>query len=314
MPARLALAVEAMLADPVLLYSTGAAALLLVVSLASGLARRDFLALTRPRTLLRVLGAVAAAFLLTAADAYWGPELPERVAALTPGLHRLPLYVVALAYGPGTGLLVGVLFAGFHAGGGVPGWPEAVLTLELAVLGWLAIYPSPRDTRLAGPLDALLAYALAWGTAGVALLAARHGQATWQLVLAEHGVLLPGVVASALLLVLVGPRAYAVAFPGSRVYPPAPQRTPSRSEELAPRPVLALQTADETLAVRDRRRAVTLSVLAHEAHELAEGLPDRGRRRARQLDPLPEHEGPFTVPERRRRLEPRRLPEELSRT
>src|SRR5690606_27641952 len=47
MPARLAPVVEALLADPVLLYTTGAAALLLVVSLSSGVGRRDFLALSR---------------------------------------------------------------------------------------------------------------------------------------------------------------------------------------------------------------------------------------------------------------------------
>src|SRR5690606_42054838 len=110
------------------------------------------------------------------------------------GLHRLPLHLVALAYGPATGAVVGVLFAGFHAGDGLPGWPESVLTLELAVLGWLAIYPSPRVTRLAGPVNSLLAYALAWGTGGIALLAATRGVVTLDLLVAEHAALVPGLV------------------------------------------------------------------------------------------------------------------------
>jgi hypothetical protein len=318
MPGLLAPALEALLADPVVLYSTGAAALLLVVSLGSGIGRRDYLALTRPRTLLRVLGAVTAAFLLQVADALWGADLPAALAAVAPGLHRLPLYLVALAYGPATGVFVGVLFAGFHAGDALPGWPEAVLTLELAVLGWLAIYPSPRDTRVAGPLDALLAYALAWGTAGVALLAARHGSVTLDLVWTEHAAVLPGVVASALLLVLFGPGAYRRAFPGSRIYPPVP---PRRQPGDAPAPALAVRTALAADGVehllldqRERRRGVTLGVLAHEPSLPPESLPARRSRGERALPPFPEADLAFPQPVRRRRLERRRLPEELSRS
>ncbi len=317
MPGLLAPAVEALLADPVVLYSTGAAALLVVVSLGSGLGRRDFLALTRPRTLLRVLGAVTAAFLLRLADALWGASLPEPLASVAPGLHRLPLYLVALAYGPATGAVVGVLFAGFHAGDALPGWPEAVLTLELAVLGWLAIYPSPRDTRLAGPLDALLAYALAWGTAGVALLAADHSEVTLELVLADHAAVLPGVVASALLLTLFGPAAYRSAFPGSRIYPPAPPRRRARgvpAPALAVRAALAGDAAEGLLlAERDPRRGLTLGALAQEASLLPEALPARRSRGERSLAPFPDGDVAFPQPVRRRRLEPRRLPEELDR-
>ena len=316
MPARLAPVVEALLADPVLLYTTGAAALLLVVSLSSGVGRRDFLALSRPRVLLRVLGAVAVAFLLQVSDALWGASLPETAAAVLPGLHRLPLYLVALAYGPATGVVVGLLFAGFHAGGGLPGWPEAVLTLELAVLGWLAIYPSPRDTRLAGPLDALLAYALAWSTAGLALLAATRGEVTLDLVVAEHAAVLPGVVASAALLVLVGPRAYRAAFPGSRIYPPTVRR---RRAAAGPAPALAWRAslagdADALLvAARDPRRGLTLGALAHDAALLDDRLPSRRGRVERDLAPFPDDEAPFSRGERPRRLDPRRLPEELTR-
>ena len=317
MPERLAPLVEAFRGDPVLAYSTGAAVLLLVVSLASGLGRRDLIALRRPRNLLRVLGAVTAGFLLLAADAYWGPALPEPLAAVTPGLHRLPLYLVALAYGPATGALVGLLFAGFHAGGTMPGWPEAVLTLELAVLGWLAIYPSPRDTRLAGPVDSLLAYALAWGTGGIALLATAHGEVTFDLVLAEHRALLPGVVASALLLTLVGPQAYRSAFPGSRIYPPAPPRRRAREAGAPALAGRALAPADLggdlALAPRYPRRGLTLGALAEEASLFPEPLPSRRSRRERALAPFPEDAEPYAQPARVRRLEPRRLPAELTR-
>ena len=96
MPAYLAPLLESLLADPVLLYSTGAALLLLAVSASSGFGRRDFLALARPRTLLRVLGAVAVAFLIEAAHVLWASALPEPLPALTAGLHRLPLHLVAL--------------------------------------------------------------------------------------------------------------------------------------------------------------------------------------------------------------------------
>jgi len=217
--------------DPVLLYSLAAAALLACVSLGSGLARADLLALANPRILVRVLGAIALAFVLRAlaedAAASWpGGEPPGPLAAVLPGLHRFPLYVVALAYGPTTGLLAGALFAAFASSTLLPGAPEAVLALELAVLGWLAIYPSPRTTRWAGPLDAGLAYLLAWGTAGVALLAAGGGAVTWQQVVAEHRPMLPGLVVAMALLVSLGPAAYRAALPHSRIGP----------EDLARRP------------------------------------------------------------------------------
>ena len=315
MPAYLAPLLESLLADPVLLYSTGAALLLLAVSASSGFGRRDFLALARPRTLLRVLGAVAVAFLIEAAHVLWASALPEPLPALTAGLHRLPLHLIALAYGPATGAVVGVLFAGFHAGDGLPGWPEAVLTLELAVLGWLAIYPSPRVTRLAGPVNSLLAYALAWGTGGIALLAATRGVVTLDLLVAEHAALVPGLVACAVLLSLFGPRAYRAMFPGSRIYPPVPSRRAASGAGVgASRPALALAAGRElTLVAHDARRAVTLGGLAVESPMLGEALPGRRPRGERSLPALAVGELETGRPERRRRLEPRRLPEELTR-
>src|SRR5690606_38990748 len=124
-------------------------------------------------TLLRVVGCVALAFVLRAlSEAAVG--LPDTLTvSLLAGLHRLPLYVVALAYGPSAGLLAAGLFSAFASSTLLPGLDEAVLALELVVLGWLAIYPSPRSTRWAGPLNAALAYLLAWGTAGIAVMTSR---------------------------------------------------------------------------------------------------------------------------------------------
>lgn len=298
MAADLALLWDQASADPVLLYSTAAALLLAVVSLFSGLARRDFRALARPRTLLRVLGAVAIACLLKVLEVYLAPLLPEPVAAAAAGLHRLPLYVVALAYGPITGAVVGSLFAGFAASASLPGWPEVVLALELMVLGWLAIYPSPRDTRFAGPLNATLAYLLAWGTAGIALNARANEQVTFAGVYAEHAAMVPGLVVCVALLVLFGPRAYSKAFPGSRIYPPAPgKERETRARAAAPALVSSyLSPLDDLDAFGERsdRRDLTLNTLALDGSM----LPD-----------------PLMPPKanRRQRLEPRLLPDEFSR-
>lgn len=298
MAADLALLWDQASGDPVLLYSTAAALLLAVVSLSSGLARRDFRALARPRTLLRVLGAVAIACLLKVLEVYLAPLLPEPVAAATAGLHRLPLYVVALAYGPITGAVVGSLFAGFAASASLPGWPEVVLALELMVLGWLAIYPSPRQTRIAGPLNATLAYLLAWGTAGIALSARANEQVTFAVVYAEHAAMVPGLAVCVVLLFLFGPGTYAKVFPGSRIYPPAPTKERESAPlvttgSLVPSYASPLEEID-VFGERSGRRDITFSTLALDSSMLPEPLHP-----------------PKTT--RRQRLEPRLLPDEFSR-
>src|SRR5690606_26445722 len=209
-------------ADPILFYSLASALLLAVVSLYSGLSRLDVIALANPRTLLRVVSAVALAFVLRALAESAAAAPGSLVAVLLPGLHRLPLYVVALAYGPTAGLLAAVLFAAFASSTLLPGLNEAVLALELVVLGWLAIFPSPRASRWAGPFDGALAYALAWSTAGIALLSFQGVFVTIGALLALHGAVWPGVVLSCLLLALIPPAAYRRAFPGSRIAPLRP--------------------------------------------------------------------------------------------
>ncbi|MEJ2291734.1 MAG: hypothetical protein P8Y05_08465 [Deinococcales bacterium] len=126
--------------DPVFAYSLLAAGLLALVSLGTGLVRRDALVLVRPRILLRVIGAVVVAFLIatlagTLTQAL-GPSTWTRLAA---GLERFPLALVTLAYGPGVGLVAAALVAGLQANGWLPGWQQAVFALEQLVLGWLAM-------------------------------------------------------------------------------------------------------------------------------------------------------------------------------
>lgn len=269
--------VQALGRDPVFAYCLLAAALLAVVSLVAGLLRLDVAVLLRPRLLLRVVAAVLAAFAVWLAGALLEGQLGATPAVGTlSGLARFPLYLVALAYGPGVGLVAGALFAGLQAGGGAPGWDAGLITLELVVLGWLAIFPSPRSDRWAGPFDAVLAYALAWGTGGLALLQSRGGvtpAAVWAQ--QQHAVL--GAAASALLLALVPPAVYRRAFPGSRIAPP-------RAARLAPAEDGGLELSRD--GARDR--------LGLARPDLPRALT-RGRA-PRQLEPFPrlpdDEEGP----------------------
>ncbi|MFO7546018.1 MAG: hypothetical protein R6W77_11055 [Trueperaceae bacterium] len=214
--------------DPLLLYSLAAAALLALVSWSSGLGRADLAALLRPRILLRVAGAVAVSFLVTAsARTFVGATQAPTLAALLEGVGRLPLYLVTLAYGPSIGIAAAALAVGFAAETALPGWREAILALELVVLGWLAIYPSPRQARWAGPVDVALAHALAWGTGGVALLAFRYGEVLPRRWWSEISIDLAPVAVAAALLLAFGPRFYHLAFPGSRIVPePRHEPTP----------------------------------------------------------------------------------------
>lgn len=219
---------SALSSDPLLGYSLLAAVFLAAVSLGSGWARLDFLAF-RPLGLLHLAVAVLLAAGLVVLGHLLDPKLTHgevgwiKVLAahqLWPldGLSRLPLYLVTLGYGPSAGLLAAGLFAAFTAPSGALGWGEAVLALELVVLGWLAILPSPFNKRWAGPLGVLLAYGLAQLTGGLALLEAQTSQATaaalWQRQDALGGILL-----SVLLLFLLGPASYRQLFRGSRIAP-----------------------------------------------------------------------------------------------
>ncbi len=270
--------------DPVLAYSLAAALLLAAVSLFGGLSRFDWLALTNPRATLRVLGLVALSFVIAAGAEVLAASGTVAHGAIL-GLSRFPIYLAALAYGPTIGLLTGVLHAAFASTTPLPGLSELVLMLELTVLGWLAILPSPRAARIAGPVNALAAYALAWGTGGIALAAASGAAIDLTAVLAQHWEKLVGIALTATLLAAIGPEAYRRAFPGSRIDPALAQvRAPRRAQARGGREAHAFVTHRGALE-QERRLPRSLT--------LPEAPPTRARReRQRGLSPevLPEDE------------------------
>ena len=261
--------------DPRVVYSLAAAALLALVSLLSGLGRLDVAALLRPANLLLVGLGVLLAFGLVVLTERW-PFLAAGESGLTAslgfGLARVPLYLLALAFGPSVGLLAGVLFSAATAIGPYPGWSEAILVLELMILGWLAISPSPRRSRWAGPAGAAGAYVLALGTAGVAFEVWRTGELNLAALLAAQGRALPGLVAAWLALAAFGPELYERYMPGSRILPGA---------------------------VRSRRQG--------HAPDAGEGAPETGARAGRTSMPTVE----LPALERRRRPHGRRLVDQV---
>jgi hypothetical protein len=219
--------------DPFFVYTLVAALFLGAVSLVTGWLRLDFMAVFQPKGLFHIAIAVIVAMVLSLLSQT--PTLIASVAtgeaftlstvapSLLRGLSRLPLYVVALAYGPTAGLVAAGLFAAFATTSGTLGWAEAVLALELVVVGWFAIAPSPFKLRWAGPMNVVLAYFLTWATGGSAFLQHQTGQAMslsthW----AYHQTLLWGVGLSVLLLFLVRPQLYQTLFGGSRIAPALP--------------------------------------------------------------------------------------------
>ncbi len=218
--------------DPVLFYSACAALILALVSLGTGLARGDLLVLARPRVALRVLVAVAIGFVLEAAALRLATVAPSWLATAADGLAAVPVLALALAYGPSVGLLAGLIFAAAVAPAPFPGPREALLALELTILGWLAIYPSPRTTRWAGPLDALVAGALTWATAGTAWLAFTGQPIRLDVIMDTSEALSVGHLVALVALLALGPAAYERLFPGSRIAPH--EQAPARPDAPAP--------------------------------------------------------------------------------
>jgi hypothetical protein len=212
--------------DPLLAYSVAAALVLLTAALTAGFGRLDFVAVFHPHGLLALVSAVLASLVLmvlivwlerSLLDLPWlWLNLPERALPLV-GAWRLPLYVVALAYGPSAGLAAGALIVAFSAQTGLPGWQEGLLAFELVTVGWLAIAPNPRVHPWAGTFNILLAHLLTLMTMGLAIL-------RWQqrpLILAElwqlAGEVSGGVLLSALIVAYVTPAFYARVFTNSRI-------------------------------------------------------------------------------------------------
>jgi hypothetical protein len=218
-------------ASPVLAYSFLAALFLTLVSLFGGLIRLDFLALVRPKVVIHVILFVIIGALFNLLGTYVGEAfmpLKDRsnlqlLATVLGNLHRIPLYIVALAYGPTTGLLAVTLFAAFETTVGIHSLSKLVLGLELLILGWLAIYPSPHVTRWAGSFNATLAYLLAWGTGGIALVTATGGEVSAEKIFAFHQPNLIGTTISIMALWLLAPSFYQRFFPDSRIVPLKPK-------------------------------------------------------------------------------------------
>jgi len=223
--------------NPKLAYLLSATLLLAGMALAAGLVRRDFEVLgdrfAALKVVLAVLGAVA---LVYAGDALQGSALPAGSGA---GWHtdvsRLPLYLVALAYGPTLGLLMGVAYVatsgmsialdGIAVNHLALDPQSGVLVLELAVIGWLAIYPSPAHTRWAGPFNALVAYSLAWLTGGLTLLELGPDPISLEAIVDQQKGPAVGVLITAAALVWIGPARYRRWFPESRIHRSAPETT-----------------------------------------------------------------------------------------
>lgn len=263
--------------DPRINYSLAAALLVALVSLSNGLFRLDFLPLFRPAVLLRVCGAVALAFGAVALS-HALPATQYQAAPYLFATSLLPLLLIALAYGPSAGLVAGVLFSAAAAGGAYPSWSEALLVLELMVLGWLAMSPSPRKVRWAGTFNAALAHLLAAGTAGVAFLTWRDGDVTVSSLLAEQVAALPALLLPWVLLLLFGPQFYRRFMPYSRIAQPA-----ARVQNDEPATTVQLKST-LTMPPRARTGVTTLEIPALDK--------DGGRRRSNLAEPALSHEDP----------------------
>jgi hypothetical protein len=165
--------------DPLVRSALLAAGLLAVAALAGGAARRDLGALARPAGGAALAAALLAAVgLTTAASA--ATRLPGDLATLALGAERLPLYLLALGYGPGVGLIGVVAWSATTPGPWLADVGQARLALEVLLVGWVALAPSPRRRRWAAPLAVLLGWTLATATLGLASWATEARVTSWR--------------------------------------------------------------------------------------------------------------------------------------
>lgn len=243
---------EALATDPLVLYPALAACLLAAVGLASGLLRGDVVALSRPLPVAWVLGAVAAVWALqratTGLDGVW--------AAPAAALAAAPLALIAIGYGPTPAVIalalthawVGVPSATAGLAPGADAWLSA---LQLVVLGWLSMGPSPRRWWGVAGAHLALAHALTWATGGLALIGALHGGVSLATLAATHGLRLEGTALLVIALALVPPRAWRALFPGGRHDAVDRVDEGAAVDAVAPRPTTARRRAHG----RRRRRA-----------------------------------------------------------
>lgn len=199
--------------DPLLAYALLAASVLAAASLIGGWTSGDLRSLTRAGPWTAAALAAIAALALTIAG--------ERTVMVAPdawpvqGIRRLPLYLVALGYGPTMGVVAAGLFAGVERIQEPVPAAEVVLVLEMAVVGWLAIAPSPRRVRFAASFAVLVGWAMAMGTAGLAALAWLYRPLPLETWLTAVRADLPGVLAAAVLVALLPPSWWRRAAPGA---------------------------------------------------------------------------------------------------
>ena len=279
---------DALLADPLALYPALAALLLASVSLASGLLRGDVLALARPLPVAWVLLAVAACWGLLRALEHLAPAGWD----VAPTVAFAPLTLIALAYGPTPALVALALAAAWvglpdSAGGADSDARVWLLALELLVLGWLAIAPSPRRWPIVAGAYLLLAHLLTWATAGLAWVVLTSGEASLDTLRAQHGFGFAALAAVMLLLAIVPPSFWRRLFPGSSVAPPPPAA--ARSAAAASDVVPDGSDPASELAPWARQRG------HHDASDLAQIEPPKPFARRRRTRARRMHE-----PERRR--------------
>src|SRR5690606_19534638 len=151
------------------------------------------------------------------------------------------------------------------------------------------IYPSPRISRWSGPLNAALAYVLAWGTAGIAVMPFRGVFVDLGALANQHAPTCPGDAGACLLHAPVGPSHSRREFPGSRIAPAGASREPTLAMA-DPLPVHELRLLTEVpfpdVGDEDRRARLRPA--------FAQGMTDAPRVRARVV----------------KRLSPRELPED----
>ena len=193
-------------------YSLLASIILFVVSLFSGLFRFDFVSALGPRGLLSIVFAIFLAIGLR----FLGLNVFHSD-ALAMALVRLPLYLIALAFGPSAGLVAGILFLSLA---NLLNFPDLILLIELVVLGWFAISPSPRQFWWAGSLGAIFSYCLTWAAAGSAYLELEfQNGSSLEAHLALHQGSFASLAGIAIALAFITPRIYKRLFPFSNIAP-----------------------------------------------------------------------------------------------
>lgn len=193
--------------DPLVRYALLAAALLAAAALLGGWTRRDAVALARPSTWLAIAAALLAALGAEAGLAAWSSVAVEGGSTVPPAWaqadgSRVPLYLLAIGYGPTVGVVAGALVLVADLGPGPLAIDRVLLLLELAAVGWLALGPTPRRTRWGAPLAALGGWTLATVTLGLAAWASEGRALAWVPFVRAHLAALGGAVGAAVIATL----------------------------------------------------------------------------------------------------------------